>query len=354
MINKYRQKQYLMLLGVLLLAVSMMGCSGKKSSGTKKPAEPTRKPLESLEDSSANLGQWGRAMGSVLIAMNEGDVYYFGGYEQTEGNKEAAARILKQSWKITNRTELLTQIQNLLTTGDRKEYRKEAGEMKAMSKKQLKTAFQQLSGETLTHYRMVQYNWKTWKKKGLLAWDMCRVSHLAQWGYVAGYITIEEAQALIEPAARTLSKKFNNWEDVQKNWLDGYAQHATLDAENPVGTDLEVRQKKYEELKKNQRKNQPLYDDSLFGAEILPLSGVNADTLLAEVTAAEDAQQKDITQKDTTQKDTTQKDTTQKDTTQKDTTQKDTTQKDTKQEEDGQKGKEQESAKEKESFREEN
>lgn len=316
MIKKYRQKQYWMLLGVLLLAVSMMGCSGKKSTGTKKSTEPTRKPLESLEDPSANLGQWGRAMGSILIAMNEGDVYYFGGYEQTEGNKEAAARILKQSWNITNRTELLVQIRNLLKTGDRKEYRKEAKEMKAMSKKQLKIAFQQLSGETLIHYRMVQYNWKTWKKKGLLAWDMCRVSHLAQWGYVAGYITIEEAQALIEPAARNLSEKFDHWEDVQKNWLDGYALHATLDAENPTGTDLEVRWKKYEELKKNQRKKQPLYDDSLFDKEILTLPGVNADTLLAE--AAEEDRQKDMTKKETDQ------------------------------EKDGQKGKEQENAKEKE------
>lgn len=308
MMRKYRQRQVLALIGVLLLAVSMMGCSGKKSSGTKKPTEPTRKPLESLEDPSANLGQWGRAMGSILISMNEGDVYYFGGYEQTEGNKEAAAQILKQSWKITNRVELLTQIQNLLTSGDRKEYRKEAKEMKAMSKKQLKTAFQQLSGETLTHYQMVQYNWKTWKKKGLLAWDMCRVSHLAQWGYVAGYITVEEAQALIEPAARNLAKKFDNWDDVQQNWLDGYALHATLDAENPTGTDLEVRQKKYEELKKNQRKKQPLYDDSLFSKEILPLSEVNADTLLAEVAAAEDAKQKEDGQKGKDQENTKEKD----------------------------------------------
>lgn len=326
MIKKYRQKQYLVLLGVLLFSISMTGCSGKKTSGTKRPAEPTKKPLESLEDPSANLGQWGRAMGSVLIAMNEGDVYYFGGYEQTEGNQEAAARILKQSWNITNRVALLTQVQNLLTVGDRKEYRKEAGEMKAMSKKQLRTAFQQLSGETLTHYQMVQYNWKNWKKKGLLAWDMCRVSHLAQWGYVAGYLTVEEAQALIEPAARSLAENFNNWEEVQKNWLDGYALHASLNAENPAGTDLEVRQKKYEELKENQRKKQPLYDDSLFGAEILPLSGVHADTLLAEAAAAEEAEPKDAKTKDAKTKDANQKDVKQEDRGQK---------------EDGQKGKEQ-------------
>lgn len=290
--KKSRQKSALLFLCILTLILFVMtGCNGnrdrnnnsKKQTDKNSSVEQTGKTRKSLEDSSANLGQWGRAMGSVLIAINEGDVYYFGGYEQTDGNKEAASRILKQSWNITDRTELLLQIQNLLTTGDRKEYRKEAAEMKAMSKKQLQTALKQLSGDTLTHYTMVQYNWNKWKKKGLLAWDMCRVSHLAQWGYVAGYITIEEAQALIEPAAQKLAKKFDNWEDVQQNWLDGYALYAAIDAENPAGTDYEVRLKKYEELKGAQDKDQLLYDDSLFTTEIMPLSGVSADTILAEV-----------------------------------------------------------------------
>lgn len=277
------QKQMLAILCMMALAVSLTaGCSKKQNAG-KAPAQSTRKPLLSQEDTTANLGRWGRAMGSVLIAINEGDVYYFGGYEQTEGNKKASARILRQSWGITSRDELLVQIQNLLTSGDRKAYRKEAKEMKQMPKKQLKTALKQLSGDTLTHYTMVQYNWKHWKKKGLLAWDMCRVSHLAQWGYVAGYITIEEAQALIEPAAQKIADHFDNWDDVQQNWLDGYALYASIDAEHPAGTDYEIRQKKYEELKGSQKKEQLLYDDSLFETGILPLTGIKADTLLAEV-----------------------------------------------------------------------
>lgn len=283
-----RQKIRLLFLCVLVSAV-VTACSGNSGRNNKEnpAAKHTKKPLETLEDPSSNLGQWGRAMGSVLIAINEGDVYYFGGYEQTDGNKEAAARILKQSWNITDRAELLVQIQNLLTTGDRKEYRKEAAEMKSMSKKKLQTALKQLSGDTLTHYNMVQYNWKKWKKKGLLAWDLCRVSHLAQWGYVAGYVTMEEAQALIEPAAQKLVEKFDNWDDVQMNWLDGYALYAAIDAENPAGTDYEARLNKYEELKKAQSKDHLLYDDSLFAAEIVPLSGVSGEAILAEVAEQE-------------------------------------------------------------------
>ncbi len=270
-------------IGIVSLSV-LTGCNtGSNQEKSQTPSATPKKELVSQEDSTSNLGQWGRAMGSVLISINEGDVYYFGGYETTNGNQKAAAKILNQSWGITNRTDLLIQIQDLLKTGNRTEYRKEAKEMNAMSNKKLKTALKQLSGDTLIHYQMVQYNWKKWKKNGLLAWDLCRVSHLVQWGYVAGYISIEEAQALLEPAAQKLQKKFSSWDEVQQNWLDGYALFASIDASHPAGTDYEARQKVYETLKTEQSEDRLLYDDSLFQSEIIPINGISADTILAEV-----------------------------------------------------------------------
>lgn len=275
---------------VVLLPTILTGCSDGKTEKVKvSPVPtPTEEALLSPENPDSNLGQWGRAMGSVLISINEGNVYYFGGYETTEGNKKAAARILEQSWGIKNREDLLLQIQSLLQTGSRKEYLKEAKEMKGMSKKTLKTALKQLSGETLTHYEMVQYNWDKWKKKGLLAWDLCRVSHLAQWGYVAGYLNIAEAQTLIQPAAEKLKSKFTSWDEVQQNWLDGYALFASVDAENPAGTDYEKRKQVYESLKAAQDENGLLYDDSLFQAEIISLSETNAETLFQEVASKQE------------------------------------------------------------------
>ena len=41
-----------------------------------------------------------------------------------------------------------------------------------------------------------------WGEKGILAWDLSRMANLVQWGYVAGYITYEEALKLIEPAVQ--------------------------------------------------------------------------------------------------------------------------------------------------------
>lgn len=258
------------------------GCNTKEN--TKRKPEPEETKLESKEDKDSNLGIWGRAMGSVLISMNEGNVYYFGGYEPTEQNQKAAASILEQSWQIHNRKELLIQIRELIDTGARMEYRKESKEMRAMTKKQLKTAMKQLSGDTKIHYSMIQYNWNQWKKKGLLAWDMCRVSHLAQWGYIAGYLEIKEAQAVIQPAAEKLKNNFTSWEEVQKNWLDGYALYACIDAQNPAGTDYEVRENAYQELVAAQEKNGVLYEEELFQKDIIPLADVTAETIFAELT----------------------------------------------------------------------
>lgn len=283
------------------------GCRSQnrdQESYSPSTTDASKKELVSQEDTTSNLGSWGRAMGSILISINEGDVYYFGGYETTEGNQKAAAKILEQSWGITNRADLLAQIQDLLTVGARTEYLKEAKEMKAMSKKQLKTALKQLSGDTLVHYEMVQYNWEKWKKKGLLAWDLCRVSHLVQWGYVSGYITIEEAQALLEPAAQKLQQKFTNWDDVQQNWLDGYALYAAIDASHADGTDYETRQKVYEELKAAQTEDKLLYDDRLFQTEIIPIAGVTADTILAEVAVSEQEESPTATPSAVPEKDT--------------------------------------------------
>ena len=115
-----------------ILCSTLIGCSSKKQTTVDKQASPTPKVLVSDEDKNSNLGQWGRAMGSVLIAINEGNVYYFGGYEPTDGNQKAAAAIL-----------------NAL-----------------MSAKELKTAMKQLSGDMKVHYEMIRYNWKTWRKEG--------------------------------------------------------------------------------------------------------------------------------------------------------------------------------------------
>lgn len=57
-----------------------------------------------------------------------------------------------------------------------------------------------------------------------LAWDLFRVSHLAQWGYLAGYVTYAEALRLIEPAAKRVAQTYSSWGEAYESYLKGYAQ----------------------------------------------------------------------------------------------------------------------------------
>lgn len=265
----------------LLCSSVFTGCSNNEKKKMRQAAAPTSTPMETPEDKSSNLGAWTRAMGSVLIELNDGNPYIFGGYEKTEDNKSGAVKILQSSWNIDSKKALLQQIQMLLKSGDRAAYQVEAEDMAAMPKKKLKTAMKQLSGELLIHYQLVQYHWKTWGKKGLLAWDMCRISHLAQWGYIADYLTLEEAQAVMEPAIKKIKKNFTSWEEVQNNWLDGYCLFAGIDRK-AANTDYTVRKALYEELKEEQKKDAPLYDDALFQQSLTVLPNMSYKIIMRE------------------------------------------------------------------------
>jgi hypothetical protein len=274
------------LLGIVfvfcLLTSSLSGCAVTASpdvSSEDEVLQETPSVVDHNEDEDSNLGAWARAMGGVLIALNEGDPYYFGGYKTTEANRTAAADILKSSWNITDRKDLKKQIRTLLKSGSRKEYLEEASEMNALSARERKKAFKQLSGDLAIHYKNLRYNWKKWGKKGLLAWDMCRISHLVQWGYVAGYLEREEAQSMIEPAARKLQKNFDNWEDVVRNWLDGYGLSASIPLESVEETDCDKRWSIYQSLVEQQEEKGILYDDSLFDTEVIPILFHDEDTV---------------------------------------------------------------------------
>lgn len=276
-------KKHMAVSAILILSLIVTACSfpGKKENPEASP-EVTETPSPYEEDAGSNLGLWARAMGSILMYMNEGNVYYFGGYEINEYNTDAAKKILEQSWSIKNRKHLLKQIKSLIKGQQHTEYLEVAKEVNSYTAKELEQILSQLPETTRLYYSLVQYNWEKWQKNGVLAWDLCRVSHLVQWGFLAGYITIDEAQALIEPAARKLQKKFTSWEEVQMNWLDGYAWWAEINMDEADNEYLN-RKAIYEEIVANQETEGLLYDDSLFEKEIVPLEGISYKDLFAEV-----------------------------------------------------------------------
>lgn len=63
---------------------------------------------------------------------------------------------------------------------------------------------------------------------GESAWDWFRVSNLAQWGYLSGFVTYEEALKLVEPAARKVAKTYSSWDAAYTAYMTGYCAWAGL------------------------------------------------------------------------------------------------------------------------------
>lgn len=104
-------------------------------------------------------------------------------------------------------------------------------------------------------------------------WDLCRVSHLAQWGYLSGYVTYAEALAMVQPAAETLYSRYSNWKQLQKDYLEGYMKWAGLNG-NVWTTE---RGKLYDTILNDPNMNS-VFDNTLFRTGVIGLPELSFDS----------------------------------------------------------------------------
>lgn len=181
----------------------------------------------------SNLEAWALAMGAVYWSMGNterasGQVP-FGIYPRSADMVWELRQSLVQSWGVWGRTGLVDTIRSMTFHGHNDSFLEAAALAEGMSQRQWEELLAQ-SGE------VDKYMWpytkalsEKWGDKGILAWDLARMSALAQWGYGAGYVTYEEALELVEPAARLACDTFDSWEEFYCNWLEGYSWWARND-----------------------------------------------------------------------------------------------------------------------------
>ncbi|NRT29264.1 hypothetical protein B0I68_002869 [Clostridium beijerinckii] len=59
------------------------------------------------------------------------------------------------------------------------------------------------------------------EKQGILAWDLCRVCNVAGWGFLAQYITYEEAIQISVDACEILQASYTSWDDMMESYFLG-------------------------------------------------------------------------------------------------------------------------------------
>lgn len=245
-----------------------------------------------------NLEQWAIPMGAYLGAVNNGGRLIFGGkgrglsYGMDVIGKPSAAGtiytyqwaryLLEDSWSIRDRAGLIEAVCSMTAAGHNANFLHDVDMIASMTDAEYRALLSQVSGVDAYMFPYTKALGEKWGQRGILCWDLFRMSNLVQWGYAAGYLTYPEALALLEPAAAALRENFSSWEEACENYLDGYNWWARED----VGSKDPWTVTRGPYLKNLMEKNPAVFDDALFSAPIKGVDGISAETLLTSVQAA--------------------------------------------------------------------
>ena len=215
-----------------MLALASIHCqaadsSHKKASDETIPTEQFYPPLleEDLQITQPNAQQklWALATCAVLTESNLHHHDILGGGPRTPQYIQTWQEGLAQWWDIHNKEELLDTLQWIRTGGHRKKFDEITQTLSSgTSREQQQLKLQAVRNSNLgNRVQIAQKYGDKFGEKSIIAWDFSRYVSLCGWGYIAGYITEEEAWERIMPAARLMQHTFDSWEDLGNNHVIG-------------------------------------------------------------------------------------------------------------------------------------
>jgi hypothetical protein len=168
---------------------------------------------------------WGLAAALPLALQTDMDPLKLSGWDFSWNNVVLVREFLISGWNIYDRGDLLAELSTLEQTGrHRAEFERLGQRNDALAEHRYLRAFELFRISDLTNdYRdeFVQRHWPTMRNKSLLAFDLVRVINLSRRGYLAGYLSEQEAWEHIMPAARHLQKTYSSWQDLTDNYVLG-------------------------------------------------------------------------------------------------------------------------------------
>lgn len=236
----------------------------------------------------SNLEQWALPMGAMLSYIHGGNglmtsmVTNFGVERRGDGSCAEGRRILNSpSWGIMGREDLVAVVASMTFYGHNSSFLSDVAMIDAMPQEQYEKIISENTGMDRYMFPYTKALGEKWGDRGILCWDLFRMSNLVQWGYQAGYLTYAEALALLEPAAVLLQMNFSSWDEAYENYLDGYNWWAR---NNVLGQNIwETERGVYYTEMKEAPNIAPIFDDSLFDQGVIPVEGMDFASLVEEV-----------------------------------------------------------------------
>lgn len=224
----------------------------------------------------SNLERWAIPMGYYLNSPH----LQFGGYSRSsvDAYDTTPEMLLADSWSIYDRAGLVETVLSMTISGHNINFLYDAELINSLSDSEYDQLMAQATDMDAYMWPYTKALSEKWGDRGILCWDLFRMSNLVQWGYKCGYVTYAEALTLLEPAVVLLKENFSSWDEAYENYVDGYnwwARNNVLD-QNP----WETPRGRHYQMYKEQHGSQ-LFDDTLFQTDIIPIPDLTIDDILA-------------------------------------------------------------------------
>lgn len=203
----------------LLIILHTSSVTAEKSD---KTAPESCKDKKLREQKEADIKGWALGCGAILTEYRyERHDMLLRNYLNQEDIKDIKETL--DGWNANSRDSLFETLSWLEKGGHSKQFEKMGKEIADVNEQQYEELLEENKDnpDKLQKIKIVKKYYKQLGPKGLLGWDYSRYICLCRWGYIAGYISEEEAWSRILPAARLLQSKFDSWEDLGQNYLIG-------------------------------------------------------------------------------------------------------------------------------------
>ncbi len=221
---------------LFIARTGMLRINGSAGSAVTLLQEDARKRVEEAartaasapispawKDDRASVRAWETALPGILNVLDKNGFGALAPFADTTANKTAAAASVKSGWGATDRKSLLEALSWLKETGHSAKY---AAHLKMLdenpgvddAKLASLSADVKLTAEGFAFARQFR---TIVGKKGLRAWDLCRLINLARLGYALGYIGEEEAWKWIDESAAVLRDTCSSWMDLGNQFMLG-------------------------------------------------------------------------------------------------------------------------------------
>src|ERR1035441_5125100 len=208
--------------------IGFVRCNGLERQTTRSTATSAGMPTVLQSDSGSQSSSstraqkaWGLAASAILTEFNRQQHDTLAGWTITEEHKLHSRHSMETWWNIRSREDLLNTFTWLDDGGHRQEFSALGERVSQLEPEEFNKLLTHLDAEKANSLLIARRYYQKLGEQSLVGWDYARYISLCRWGYVAGYLSEDEAWQRIIYAARILQRTFGSWREFGENYLIG-------------------------------------------------------------------------------------------------------------------------------------